>query len=58
VGVKADLHMHEVHSSDLLNKQDLRTNTPQRWRNEQLSTATLKLSEWQCGPLLLIPPNY
>jgi len=50
--------MHEVHSSDLLNKQDLRTNTPQRWRNEQLSTATLKLSEWQCGPLLLIPPNY
>ena len=26
---------------DLLNEQDLRTNTPQRWRREQLMASTM-----------------
>ena len=28
-------------TSDLLNEQDLRTNTPQRWRKEQFRASTM-----------------
>jgi hypothetical protein len=42
---------------DLLNEQDLRTSTPQRWCKEQLSASTmlvwpLPFAEGQCGPVV------
>jgi len=40
---------------DLLNEQDLRTNTPQRWRKEQFKASMMlvwpsPLGQGRCGP--------